>query len=49
MVAPHQPIETWEIDHYGSCLVHRADEKTCHEVRRIIATIGIRVEVDREE
>lgn len=38
-------IETWEIDHLGFCVVHQATENECHEVARIIGTIGIRVEV----
>jgi len=38
-------IETWEIDHYGSCVVHRADESECRGAAEVIATIGIAVEV----
>jgi len=37
-------IEAWEIDHYGQCCVHRADESECGAVAEIIATIGIKVE-----
>ncbi len=37
-------IEAWEIDHYGQCCVHRADEGECQDVADIIATIGIKVE-----
>lgn len=38
-------IETWEVHHLGKSIVHSADEKECRQVARIIATIGIRVEV----
>ncbi|MBX3096767.1 MAG: ATP-dependent Clp protease adaptor ClpS [Fimbriimonadaceae bacterium] len=37
-------IETWEIDHYGLCVVHRAGEDECLGVSKVIATIGIGVE-----
>jgi ATP-dependent Clp protease adapter protein ClpS len=37
-------IETWEIDHFGQCVVHRADEAACVRAAEIIAVIGIRVE-----
>lgn len=37
-------IEAWEVDHYGSCVVHRADESECRGVADVVSTIGIRVE-----
>lgn len=37
-------IETWEIDHYGQCTVHRASQEICEKTAKVIATIGIRVE-----
>ncbi|MCL6624837.1 MAG: ATP-dependent Clp protease adaptor ClpS [Fimbriimonadales bacterium] len=37
--------EAWEIDHYGSCVVHRGGREECEQAANIIATIGIRVEV----
>jgi len=41
-------IETWEIDHLGKSVVHRASQETCQEVASVIATIGIQVEVSQE-
>lgn len=41
-------IETWEIDHLGSSIVHSADETECQRVAEVISTIGIRVEVYQE-
>jgi hypothetical protein len=41
-------IEAWEIDHYGHCVVHRADEEECKGVAEVVATIGIRVEATPE-
>jgi ATP-dependent Clp protease adaptor protein ClpS len=41
-------IEAWEIDHYGQCVVHRADETECKGAAEVIAVIGIRVEVSPE-
>lgn len=41
-------IETWEIDHLGLCVVHRAAEKECHKVANIISTIGIKVTVSED-
>lgn len=38
-------IEAWEIDHFGSCIVHRADENECRGAADVITTIGIAVEV----
>lgn len=38
-------IEAWEIDKYGQCVVHRADEPECQGVADVVGTIGIRVEV----
>ncbi len=40
--------EAWEIDHYGSCVVHRAGRGECEKAARVIATIGIRVEVTED-
>ena len=37
-------IETWEIDHYGQCVVHRADQSECEAVQKVISVIGIKVE-----
>lgn len=34
-------IETWEIDHYGQCAVHRASEEECNQAAEIIRTIGV--------
>ncbi|MBX3114815.1 MAG: ATP-dependent Clp protease adaptor ClpS [Fimbriimonadaceae bacterium] len=39
-------IETWEIDHYGQCSVHRASQSECEKAAEIIATIGIHVEAE---
>ena len=41
-------IEAWEIDKYGKCVVHRADEPECHGVADVVGTIGIAVEVSPE-
>jgi hypothetical protein len=41
-------IETWEIDHFGKCVVHHACERVCRKAAEIIGTIGIRVEVTEE-
>ena len=41
-------IEAWEIDHYGQCVVHRADEGECRGAAEVIAVIGIRVEATPE-
>ena len=41
-------IEAWEIDHYGACVVHRADEGECRGVADVVSAIGIRVEVSPE-
>jgi hypothetical protein len=41
-------IEAWEIDHYGQCVVHRADEDECKGVAEVVSTIGIRVEATPE-
>lgn len=38
-------IEAWEVDHYGTCLVHIAAEEECKSAAKMIATIGMRVEV----
>ncbi len=42
-------IETWEIDHYGHCVVHRSSQDNCEFAAKIISTIGIRVEVEQDE
>lgn len=42
-------IETWEIDNYGSCVVHRADQTTCETAATIISKIGIAVEAEPDE
>ena len=41
-------IETWEIDHLGSSVVHHGKEETCRKIGEIISKIGIRVEVAQE-
>jgi len=41
-------IETWEIDHLGKSVVHHGSESECHDVAKVISTIGIRVEVAQE-
>lgn len=41
-------IEAWEIDHLGFSVVHCASEDECITAAEVIATIGIRVEVQRE-
>ncbi|HWP31951.1 MAG TPA: ATP-dependent Clp protease adaptor ClpS [Fimbriimonadales bacterium] len=42
-------IETWEIHNLGKSIVHRAAKEECEKASAIISTIGIRVEVSREE
>lgn len=42
-------IETWEVDHYGQCVVHRASQAECEQVRKVISTIGIGVEAEPED
>lgn len=42
-------IEAWEIDHLGRSVVHLASEEECQRVAEIIATIGIQVEVARND
>lgn len=42
-------METWEIHHLGKSVVHNATEQECMRVAEIIATIGIRVEVVKED
>ena len=39
--------ETWEIDHLGMSVVHQGDEEECEDAAKIIATIGIKVEVSQ--
>jgi ATP-dependent Clp protease adaptor protein ClpS len=38
-------VEAWEIDHFGSCIVHRATEAECRDAAEVIKTIEIPVEV----
>lgn len=40
-------IEAWEIDHLGKSVVHHGDEQECREAARLIAEIGIQVEVSK--
>ncbi len=42
-------IETWEIDHFGKCVVHKACESECKKAAEVIAMIGIQVEVTPDE
>jgi ATP-dependent Clp protease adapter protein ClpS len=42
-------METWEIHHLGKSVVHNASEPECTRIAEIIATIGIRVEVVKED
>lgn len=42
-------IETWEIDHFGQCVVHRAAEEECRRAAEIIAKIGIKVVATPED
>jgi ATP-dependent Clp protease adaptor protein ClpS len=41
-------METWEIHYLGKSVVHHAGEEECHRVARVIARIGIKVEVSEE-
>jgi hypothetical protein len=41
-------METWEIDHLGKSVVHRACEEDCQKVADIIASIGIEVQVSED-
>lgn len=41
-------METWEIDHLGKSVVHRACEEDCRGVADVIATIGIEVQVSED-
>lgn len=36
-------IETWEVDHYGKCAVHRAPQDECSRIAEVIRTIGVTV------
>lgn len=40
----HAYVEAWEVDHYGTCVVHRASESECKDAASIIAQIGMKVE-----
>lgn len=41
-------METWEIDHMGKSVVHRACEEDCQNVADVISTIGIEATVSEE-
>jgi len=41
-------METWEIDHLGKSVVHRACEEDCQSVADVIASIGIEVAVTED-
>lgn len=41
-------IETWEAHTYGQAAVHFDTEPTCHDVARLIGSIGVRTEVQPE-
>ncbi|HWA83634.1 MAG TPA: ATP-dependent Clp protease adaptor ClpS [Fimbriimonadaceae bacterium] len=41
-------IETWEIDRLGKSVVHHGAEEECVKAAKVIAEIGIRVEVAAE-
>jgi ATP-dependent Clp protease adaptor protein ClpS len=41
-------METWEIDHLGKSVVHRACESECTGIADLISTIGIEVRVSEE-
>lgn len=38
-------METWEVHNLGKSVVHHGSQDECERAARIIATIGIRVEV----
>lgn len=40
-------METWEVHHTGRSVVHHGDQAECERAAGIIATIGIRVAVER--
>ncbi len=42
-------IEAWEVHHLGKSVVHHGPEQNCRKAAEIIATIGIRVEVFKED
>ncbi|MBS1704677.1 MAG: ATP-dependent Clp protease adaptor ClpS [Armatimonadetes bacterium] len=42
-------IETWEVHHLGKSVVHHGAEEECRGVAKVIGTIGIRVEVSKED
>ncbi len=41
-------MEAWEIDHLGKSVVHHGGERECRNAAKVIATIGIQVEVGEE-
>src|ERR671915_236921 len=40
-------METWEVHHTGRSVVHHGDQTECERAAGIIATIGIKVAVER--
>lgn len=42
-------METWEVDNLGKSVVHQASEDECQKVAAVISTIGIRVDVSKED
>lgn len=40
-------METWEIHHMGSSCVHIASKEECEHAARIIGSIGVRAEVQK--
>ena len=41
-------MEMWEAHHYGKAPVNFAPETECHEVARVIATVGVKTSVQKE-
>jgi len=41
-------METWEIDRLGKSVVHHGERGECSDAAKIIAEIGIRVEISQE-
>lgn len=41
-------MEMWEAHHYGKAPVHFAQEQECHEVARVISTVGVKTTVQKE-
>ncbi len=40
-------METWEVHHTGRSVVHHGDQAECERAAGVIATIGIKVAVER--